>query len=244
MMNMLQFAVILVPILGILVVLIIAMIKFGRNTVTKGDLTIIKDDLTNSIQSLRSEINGRLAEASADREKIREEVSNGFAAASADREKIRDDMISGFAAAAVDREKIRDEMDRRFAEVETNLEQLRDEMSSGFAAAAVDREKIRDEMSRRFAAAAVDRENVRVEARDERKTINTEIIRQNQNYTNSDNKSLINICRVVVGGASLPRLFPLNAQNAQNEIALCVSDRNATFLFRNGITLSIWRIIM
>ena len=55
-------------------------------------------------------------------------------------------------------------------------------------------------------------------------------------YTNSDNKSLINICRVIVGGASLPRLFPLNAQNAENEIALCVSDRNATFLFRNGIT--------
>ena len=55
-------------------------------------------------------------------------------------------------------------------------------------------------------------------------------------YTNSDNKSLINICRVIVGGASLPRLFPLNAQNAEDEIALCVSDRNATFLFRNGIT--------
>ena len=56
--------------------------------------------------------------------------------------------------------------------------------------------------------------------------------------TNSDNKSLINICRAIVGGASLPRLFPLNAQNAENEIALCVSDRNATFLFRNGITLT------
>ena len=55
--------------------------------------------------------------------------------------------------------------------------------------------------------------------------------------TNSDNKSLINICRVIVGGASLPRLFPLNAQKAENEIALCVSDRNATFLFRNGISL-------
>ena len=61
-------------------------------------------------------------------------------------------------------------------------------------------------------------------------------------YTNSDNKSLINICRGIVGGASLPRLFPLNAQNAENEIALCVSDRNATFLFRNGIisTLEGW----
>ena len=56
------------------------------------------------------------------------------------------------------------------------------------------------------------------------------------NNTNSDNKSLINICRVIVGGASLPRLFPLNAQKAENEIAQCVSDRNATFLFRNGIT--------
>ena len=55
--------------------------------------------------------------------------------------------------------------------------------------------------------------------------------------TNSDNKSLINICRVAVGGASLPRLFRLNAQNAQNQIARWVSDRNATFLFRNGITL-------
>ena len=55
-------------------------------------------------------------------------------------------------------------------------------------------------------------------------------------YTNSDNKSLINVCRVAVGGASLPRLFPLNPQNAQNQIARWVSDRNATFLFRNGIT--------
>ena len=55
-------------------------------------------------------------------------------------------------------------------------------------------------------------------------------------YTNSDNKSLINVCRVAVGGASLPRLFPLNPQNAQNPIARWVSDRNATFLFRNGTT--------
>ena len=45
------------------------------------------------------------------------------------------------------------------------------------------------------------------------------------------------MCRVIVGGASLPRLFPLNAQNAENEIARCVSDCNATFLFRNGIRL-------
>ena len=51
-----------------------------------------------------------------------------------------------------------------------------------FAEASVDREKIRDDVTRRFAEATVDRENVRVEARDERKTINTEIIRQNQNY--------------------------------------------------------------
>ena len=58
---------------------------------------------------------------------------------------------------------------------------------------------------------------------------------ESTSYTNSDNKSLINICRVIVGGASLPRLFRLNAQNAENEIARCVSDRNATFLFRNGI---------
>ena len=45
------------------------------------------------------------------------------------------------------------------------------------------------------------------------------------------------MCRVIVGGASLPRLFPLNAQNAENEIARWVSDGNATFLFRNGIRL-------
>ena len=49
------------------------------------------------------------------------------------------------------------------------------------------------------------------------------------------NHSLMSV-GVAVGGASLPRLFPLNPQNAQNQIARWVSDRNATFLFRNGIT--------
>jgi hypothetical protein len=64
------------------------------------------------------------------------------------------------------------------------------------------------------------------------------------------------MCRAIVGGASItinsgvqrereynsrvnsyPRLFPQNPQKIENEIARCVSDRNATFLFRNGIMI-------
>ena len=68
-----------------------------------------KEDLNNSLESLRSEVNmrfdeidRRFAEAAADRKRIEE-------TAALDREKIRDEVSNGFAAAAIDREKIRDE---------------------------------------------------------------------------------------------------------------------------------------
>ena len=55
-------------------------------------------------------------------------------------------------------------------------------MSTGFAQAAADREKIREEMSTGFAQARVERKEIEEVARGERKAINTELIRQNQNY--------------------------------------------------------------
>ena len=84
MMSMWQFVSILVPIFGILVAVIIALIKFSRNTVTK-------EDLNNSLESLRSEVNTRF-----------DEIDRRFAEAAADRKRIEE-------TAALDREKIRDE---------------------------------------------------------------------------------------------------------------------------------------
>ena len=81
-----EFWTILGAFLTIFITLIIAILKFGRDTVTK-------NDLNNKIESLFSainqrfeaidrqfeEINRRLDEATADREKIRMEMSEGFA---------------------------------------------------------------------------------------------------------------------------------------------------------------------
>ena len=63
-----------------------------------------------------------------------------------------------------------------------NIESLRSEMLRMFAKMEANFEQLRTDMDRRFAEAATNLENVRVEARDERKAINAEIIRQNQNY--------------------------------------------------------------
>ena len=70
------------PTLGICVTVLIVLIKFTRNSVTKDDLRAVKDDLSNNIDALRSEMNRRFEEAAADREKIRDE-------AAADRRQIR-----------------------------------------------------------------------------------------------------------------------------------------------------------
>ena len=58
-MSMWQFVSILVSMVGILVTVIIALIKFSRNTVTKNDLD---NSLDNRIDSLRSEMNTRFDE--------------------------------------------------------------------------------------------------------------------------------------------------------------------------------------
>ena len=50
-----QLWAILIAVLGVLVTLIITIFKFGRNTVTK-------EDLNNSIESLRLDINKRFQE--------------------------------------------------------------------------------------------------------------------------------------------------------------------------------------
>ena len=103
MQNLYYFLAILVPVLGIFVTVIIAVIKFSRNSVTKDDLRTVKDDLSNKIDVLRLEMNRRFEEAVDARAKIREEMSEGFAKAEAAREKIRDE-------AAADRKQIRIEV--------------------------------------------------------------------------------------------------------------------------------------
>ena len=130
--NLIQFSAILISILGVFVTLFITMLKFNRNSVTK-------DDLNNSIESLRSEMNKRF-----------EEVNKRLDEATADRARIEKE-------AAVDRQKIRDE-------AVANRQEIRDE-------AVANRQEIKAEMSSGFA-----------QARDERKEIKREIIRQNQNY--------------------------------------------------------------
>ena len=109
-MQNLYFLAILVPVLGIFVTVIIAVIKFSRNSVTKDDLRTVKDDLrdfkddlSNKIDVLRLEMSRWFEEAADARAKIREEMSEGFAKAEAAREKIRDE-------AAADRKQIRIEV--------------------------------------------------------------------------------------------------------------------------------------
>ena len=101
-----EFWTILGAFLTIFVTLIIAILKFGRDTVTK-------DDLNNKIESLLSainqrfeaidrqfeEINRRLDEAATDRKEIKEEAAT-------DREKIRIEMSAGFANAHDERKDI------------------------------------------------------------------------------------------------------------------------------------------
>ena len=151
-----QLWAILIAVLGVLVTLIITIFKFGRNTVTK-------EDLNNSIESLRLDINKRFQEVN----RRFEEVDRRFDEAATDRRRIEED-------AADDRQKIRGEMSSGFAEAAEDRQKIR-EMSSGFAEAAEDRQKIREE-------AVANRQEIRDEARDERKAINAEMIRQNQNY--------------------------------------------------------------
>ena len=155
--NVYYFLGILVPILGIFVTVIIVLIKFNRNSVTKDDLRAVKDDLSNNINALRSEMNRRFEEAADDREKIRTE-------AAADRRQMRE----GFAKAETDREKIQDE-------AATDRRQIREEMREGFVKAETDREKIQD-------GAAADRRQIRTEVMNARQAIEGEMSRQNQNY--------------------------------------------------------------
>ena len=184
--NVYYFLGILVPILGIFVTVIIVLIKFNRNSVTKDDLRAVKDDLSNNIDALRSEMNRWFEEAVDDREKIRTEAAadrrqmrEGFAKAETDREKIQDEaatdrrqireeMREGFVKAETDREKIQDE-------AATDRRQIREEMREGFAKAETDREKIQD-------GAAADRRQIRTEVMNARQAIEGEMSRQNQNY--------------------------------------------------------------
>ena len=87
MQNLYYFLAILVPVLGIFATVIIAVIKFSRNSVTKDDLRTVKDDLSNKIDVLRLEMNRRFEEAADVRAKIREEMREGFAKAEAARGK-------------------------------------------------------------------------------------------------------------------------------------------------------------
>ena len=80
----------------------------------------------------------------------------------------KEDLTSALNSAI---EALRLDMNKRFEEVDRRFEE-----------AAGDREKIRREMSEGFAGARVERKEIEDEARDDRKEIKREIIRQNQNY--------------------------------------------------------------
>ena len=96
MLGIWQFVAILVAVVGILVTVIIAVLKLGRDTVSK-------DDLNNSIESLRSEMNSGI-------ESLRSEMIRMFAKMESNFEQLRSDMDRRFAEAAADREQIREEM--------------------------------------------------------------------------------------------------------------------------------------
>ena len=99
MLNVYHFWGILVPVLGIFVTLIIALLKFSRNTVTKADLN-------NNMESLRSDINRRFDEAAADRQKISNEVRDQC-------KDIKTEMSEKFNLAHVERQKINGEIIRQ-----------------------------------------------------------------------------------------------------------------------------------
>ena len=186
----LQFWTTLIAVFGVFVTLLITMLKFNRNSVTKADLRDSKEELNNSIEAFRLEVNKkleeideRLVEAAADRRRIEEEARADRQRiekeAAVDREKIRKETREGFAEAAVDRRRIEEEAraERKAIEKEarTDRQTIRAETSEGFAQASVERKAIEDD-------ARANRQSIRDEARDERNTIEGEIIRQNQNY--------------------------------------------------------------
>ena len=186
----LQFWTTLIAVFGVFVTLLITMLKFNRNSVTKADLRDSKEELNNSIEAFRLEVNKkleeideRLVEAAADRRRIEEEARADRQRiekeAAADRGKIRKETREGFAEAAVDRRRIEEEAraERKAIEKEarTDRQTIRAETSEGFAQASVERKAIEDD-------ARANRQSIRDEARDERNTIEGEIIRQNQNY--------------------------------------------------------------
>ena len=186
----LQFWTTLIAVFGVFVTLLITMLKFNRNSVTKADLRDSKEELNNSIEAFRLEVNKkleeideRLVEAAADRRRIEEEARADRQRiekeAAADREKIRKETREGFAEAAVDLRRIEEEAraERKAIEKEarTDRQTIRAETSEGFAQASVERKAIEDD-------ARANRQSIRDEARDERNTIEGEIIRQNQNY--------------------------------------------------------------
>ena len=137
MLNVYHFLGILVPVLGIFVTLIIALLKFSRNSATKGDLRSFKEDLNNNIEELRSYIDRRFDEVDRQFDEVDRrfgEVGRRFDEAAADRESIR-------AEAAADREKIRNEARDQWKDIKT-------EMSEKFNLAHVERQKINGEIIR------------------------------------------------------------------------------------------------
>jgi hypothetical protein len=137
MLNVYHFLGILVPVLGIFVTLIIALLKFSRNSATKGDLRSFKEDLNNNIEELRSYIDRRFDEVDRQFDEVDRrfgEVGRRFDEAAADRESIR-------AEAAADREKVRNEARDQWKDIKT-------EMSEKFNLAHVERQKINGEIIR------------------------------------------------------------------------------------------------
>jgi hypothetical protein len=137
MLNVYHFLGILVPVLGIFVTLIIALLKFSRNSATKGDLRSFKEDLNNNIEELRSYIDRRFDEVDRRFDEVDRrfgEVGRRFDEAAADRESIR-------AEAAADREKVRNEARDQWKDIKT-------EMSEKFNLAHVERQKINGEIIR------------------------------------------------------------------------------------------------
>ena len=102
--NALQFWAIFASILGVLVALVVMLLKFGRDTITKEDLRAAKEDLrlslNNSIEAFRleiskkfdevdrrfDEVDRRLDEAASERREIKEE-------AAADRQEIKGEIV-------------------------------------------------------------------------------------------------------------------------------------------------------
>jgi chromosome segregation ATPase len=156
MLNVYHFLGILVPVLGIFVTLIIALLKFSRNSATKGDLRSFKEDLNNNIEELRSYIDRRFDEV----DRQFDEVDRRF-----------DEVDRQF-----------DEVDRRFGEVGRRFDEAAADRESIRAEAAADREKVRNEARDQWKDIKTEMSEKFNLAHVERQKINGEIIRQNQNY--------------------------------------------------------------